>query len=70
MKQITIYQPEILRRYHLIAFIVMWCLGWLICVVQTMTPIVDAGLDLIGVLIIALVSIPILISLNWLRVTL
>ena len=81
---LTIYQAQILRRYHIVLFIMMWCLGWgigigqclfnglqtLINLSQSIVPYIDTGLDLVGMMIVALVSIPILFLLNGLRVAL
>ena len=81
---LTIYQAQILRRYHIVLFIMMWFVGWgigmvlsLIHLTQTLirltpsiVPYIDTGLDLVGMIIIALVSIPILCLLNGLRVAL
>ena len=70
MNPITSHKPEILRRYHLIAFALMWCVGWLICLAQTTLPIIDTGLDLIVFVIVSLISIPIMLMLSGLRVAL
>ena len=70
MNPISQHKPEILRRYHLVTFCLMWCVGWVICLIQTALPIIDTGLDLIVFVIVSVISIPIMLMLSGLKVAL
>lgn len=66
----TLQTEQVLRRYDIASFIIMWVIGWLLMLGQSISPVINASIDQTVTIVIALLSILVMYLLSNLRIAL